>query len=529
MAAAMNPFQLLEINIISAQDLQLHSKKMRSFATAWVHTNRKLTTVTDTQGGNNPTWNDKFVFRIDEEFLRRDTSAVMIEIYSVGWWKNTLIGTVRVLIGNLFPPQSAAKRHQAQRGMRFVALQVRRPSGRPQGILNIGITVLDPSKRSMPLYNHLAASSAASAVGFRDLMEENGTGGWNQKAGSFLPPPVEPVLRRSKSERSDWFPNDNDGSIISILTKEDMFGKLDSTPWQGKKKGKSSSVINGSELRDNIKETGPKKKSSSVINVPILFSRKETRTDPKPGQNQPEDPPKEKEKPPHAIKSTKSSPKPVPGKAVAKYSHHGPKGSSVVNGNNGAPRKANSIWSDSEVGPSPSEVAAVMASRQRRYPLDDDKSSMMDGWSMDESEEGLRSKMERWRTELPPLYDRSFTESSCRDAAGMFSCFGNVCGLECQIVCGKPPEETKPTRNERNQYQSPFRNGGQSAGRYESPYGNAGRYESPQGNAGRYKSPRRGGNGGRYRSPQGKQGRSGERYRSSPDNVGRTANRFRSP
>ncbi|KAL6548269.1 hypothetical protein OROGR_008690 [Orobanche gracilis] len=87
------------------------------------------------------------------------------------------------------------------------------------------------------------------------------------------------------------------------------------------------------------------------------------------------------------------------GKPIPKY-HNG----YVI----GAPvKKGNSMWSDSEVGPSPSEVAAVMA--ERRYPLD--------GWSVDESVEGLRSKLERWRMELPPVYDRGLSSSSYKSSS----------------------------------------------------------------------------------------------------------------
>ncbi|KAL0287216.1 UNVERIFIED_CONTAM: hypothetical protein Sangu_2701300 [Sesamum angustifolium] len=101
--APAKTFQLLEINIISAQDLEPVSKKMKTYATAWLHPNRKLSSCVDAEGNNSPTWNDKFVFKVEEEFLRRDTSAVMIEIYAKQWLRDTLVGTVRVLVGNLIP------------------------------------------------------------------------------------------------------------------------------------------------------------------------------------------------------------------------------------------------------------------------------------------------------------------------------------------------------------------------------------------------------------------------------------------
>lgn len=119
----LKPFQLLEVNIISAQDLEPISKKMKTYASAWVHPTRKLTTGVDNEGGNNPTWNDKFVFRVDEEFLQQDTSAVQIDIFSAHWFRDSLLGSVRILVGNLIPPPTRLQ-HQHHIGMRFVALQV---------------------------------------------------------------------------------------------------------------------------------------------------------------------------------------------------------------------------------------------------------------------------------------------------------------------------------------------------------------------------------------------------------------------
>lgn len=113
------PYQLLEVNLISAQDLEPVSKKMKTYCKSWVNPNRKLTSCVDTEGNNNPTWNDKFVFRVTDEFLRADNSAVMIEIYSPQWFRDVIVGSVRVLVGNLFPPSLSNSA-----GMRFIALQV---------------------------------------------------------------------------------------------------------------------------------------------------------------------------------------------------------------------------------------------------------------------------------------------------------------------------------------------------------------------------------------------------------------------
>ncbi|KAF8401986.1 hypothetical protein HHK36_012937 [Tetracentron sinense] len=327
------PFQLLEINIISAQDLSPVSRAMSTYAVAWVHPERKLSTRVDPHGHANPTWNDKFVFRVDEDFLRSDTSAVMINIYAVRFFRDVRVGTVRVLIGNLIPPSTRPRNPHP--GMRFVALQVRRPSGRPQGILNLGVTLLDSSMRSMPLYTQLSSS----AVGYRDLMGEESNDPHHHHHHH--------LLRRSKSEHRE--------SINDEVSK------------------KPGSILSGSELG----------------RLPI----------------------------PKFVGTT------------------------------------GSVWSESELGPAPSVVAAAVA--EEYFPDDEMGSSILEDWSMNNSVEGLKSKLERWRTELPPIFDRggefgSFPshvghvrrhtdgdgDGGGGGGGGLFSCFANACGCECSIICG---------------------------------------------------------------------------------------------
>lgn len=318
------PFHLLEINLISAQDLSPVSRSMRTYAVAWVHPDRKLTTRVDQHGHANPTWNDKFVFRVDEEFLNSDTCAVMIEIYAMAWLRDVRVGIVRVLINNLLPPTSA----RAQ--MRFLALQVRRPSGRPQGILNMGVALLDSTMRSMPLYTQLNTS----ALGYKDLMGEKQQNNNHNNYQEYeeeeeKTPKIQ--LKRSQSERTE-------------LIHEDF-------------PPKTGSMCNGSDMWPPVKANG-------------------------------------------------------------------------------------SVCSD--VGPSPSVVAAAVA--KGLYPADDAASSILEDWTAD-SVEGLRSKIERWRTELPPIYDRDYhkytpkTRHSRRHTdggggGGLFSCFGNAYGCEFSITCG---------------------------------------------------------------------------------------------
>ncbi|KAI3857912.1 hypothetical protein MKW92_002355 [Papaver armeniacum] len=342
------PFQLLEINLISAQDLARVGKGMKTYAVAWVHPERKLSTRVDSHGHTDPTWNDKFVFRVDDAFLQSDTSAVMIEIYSVRMFRDVCVGIVRVLVGNLIPPSA---RNQNNSGMRFVALQVRRPSGRPQGILNMGVALLDGSMRSMPLYTQLSSS----AVGYRDLMGEESHSPnhhihqKDHKKGFYIRRSVSE--RRSEATFADLFPQKNRESTVHSESGEPPFAEVTTT---------------------------------------------------------------------------------------------------------------GSVWSMSDVGPAPSVVAAAMAEEQL-YPVAEgagsNNNNVLDEWEAEASVEGLKSKLDRWRTELPPIYDRNAgpynrTVKHRRrhtDGGKLLSCFGDMYGFECSISCGLKPKGKGKGKNGRNE------------------------------------------------------------------------------
>ncbi|KAK3414804.1 hypothetical protein EUGRSUZ_H00123 [Eucalyptus grandis] len=438
----LNPFQLLEVNIISAQDLRSVSRSMRSYAVVWVHPDRKLSTRVDTRGRRNPTWNDKFVFRVDEEFLRCDTSAVMIEIYAVHWFRDVLVGTIRLLVSNLLPPPSRPFRHQRHIGMRFVALQVRRPSGRPQGILNVGVALLDSSMRSMPLYTQLSAS----AVGFQDLLQrQEYVSEHNTQIQN--PPPQHQKQKQQQQMQMSTF----------VEKPELRRTKSDTSSMQGPRQARTlnrkvsfrekpnsiinASMVNGSALGHSIFK-GKSSKASSVANGSAVGVKgtKPERKD--------------------AKSSVSGGSQKAGGKSIAKK--HGLEF--------GDPRKPGELYiTESELGPSPSELAAVAAKERMYKVVDDTENSGVGGWSLNESVEGLQSKLERWRMELPTIYDRSDFASygpstkgsggggggggggsrharrhtEGESGKGLFSCFSNICGCQCSIVCGGDASSSK--------------------------------------------------------------------------------------
>ncbi|KAL8052258.1 hypothetical protein ABFS82_06G198200 [Erythranthe guttata] len=141
--ALQSPFKLLEINIISAQDLPPVSKMLRTFAVAYIHPDHKLTTRIDHAGHTNPTWNYKVSFHVDEKFLKQESSFITIEIYNLAWLRDLPIGTTRLLVSSLSPPL------RKNPGFRRVSLQICRPSGHLQGTLNLGVQLVDNTAPSL--------------------------------------------------------------------------------------------------------------------------------------------------------------------------------------------------------------------------------------------------------------------------------------------------------------------------------------------------------------------------------------------
>ncbi|CAA7025118.1 unnamed protein product [Microthlaspi erraticum] len=550
-------FQLLELNIISAQDLAPVSRKMKTYAVAWVHSERKLTTRVDYSGAANPTWNDKFVFRVSEDFLYADTSAVVVEIYALHWFRDVHVGTVRVLISNLIPPNrrpgirsNEEYRRTPPPGMRFVALQVRRPSGRPQGILNIGVGILDGSMRSMPLYTNMDSS----AVGYRDLLGEDDPHLQNLHLNSFKGSSKNPqspaskqfqsvvsrppMLRRTRSDTSSMVVSD-------LLSRAERSRLANRKPVSAVASSVSDTVPTTSghhttttDSEETDYEPDPPYKTPHIPgqrydsyeldfvdqsdNHHVMRPRSE-RYDESPFRSYEHSrktsrrstPMIEKPRPPREYdrSSSRASPylprhgtpfrsnivasTPMRSNMVASSPIRSTGvrstplrsnivGSAPIRSNYmatpmkspmqfGTPMRSNlagrPILTESELGPSPSEVANKMA--KERSQANDTESSILSEWSLDDDSniEGLRSKLERWRTELPPLYDLGSSHQSSdvgsaivpasanggggkssrrktpavkkkhnrrhtEGGNGLFSCFSNICGVECTFVCG---------------------------------------------------------------------------------------------
>ncbi|XP_010055064.2 uncharacterized protein LOC104443389 [Eucalyptus grandis] len=156
---------ILELHLISAQNLKPPPANMRrteTYSLVWVDPSTKLRTRLDRVGSDNPTWNDKFFFRVGPDFLSSHTSAVTVEIYAVGYIRDYLVGSVRLLLSTVLSWPDFVGNSKLPY---FTAVGIRRPSGKIHGVLNIGIMLANGSD--------FTALKGASAIGYRDLMGQS--------------------------------------------------------------------------------------------------------------------------------------------------------------------------------------------------------------------------------------------------------------------------------------------------------------------------------------------------------------------
>ncbi|GAB2224317.1 hypothetical protein Droror1_Dr00005070 [Drosera rotundifolia] len=157
-----------------------------------------------------------------------DTASAFIEIYARAWCRDLLVGSVNILVASLVPNHKPT-------ATRFVALQIRRPSGRPKGILNVGVSVHDGKLKSMQIFSDVTAASSTTLSGITNSNSNSKSNHHNERTG------VGSQLRRIKSERS-WCeledPKSKSGSVINKGTKSSICN--------------GSGNVNGSDLCSDV-------------------------------------------------------------------------------------------------------------------------------------------------------------------------------------------------------------------------------------------------------------------------------------
>lgn len=130
----------IEVMIISAQDLKnvKHVTKMRTYAVVYVQKDHVTKTQVDEHGGTNPTWNEVVTVRFKEGLPESDVMAALnVDIYSHGHVREKPVGSARVLLCDVLKGGDASE--ALDNPIQCITVQVWRPSGRPQGLLNLWV------------------------------------------------------------------------------------------------------------------------------------------------------------------------------------------------------------------------------------------------------------------------------------------------------------------------------------------------------------------------------------------------------
>lgn len=143
----MAPRYEVDLTLSSAKDLKnvnWRHGSLQPYAVVWVDPKDKSSTKLDKDGDTSPKWNEKLVISLPDPI---DESILFIDIVHFGPSDDTkpLIGSTRLQLRDVVDDVGLGER--ARR-----TLQLKRPSGRPQGKVEVEVTVREPRYRAQDGY-----------------------------------------------------------------------------------------------------------------------------------------------------------------------------------------------------------------------------------------------------------------------------------------------------------------------------------------------------------------------------------------
>lgn len=131
-------YRTLEINVVSAKDLNDVNiiTKMDVYAVVSIYGDHrsKQKTPVDREGGKNPTWNFPMKFNVDVSAADQNRLTLLIQLRCERTLGDKVIGEVLVPVKELLDTGTTAS---SGNSLQFVSYQVRKPSGKPKGVLNL--------------------------------------------------------------------------------------------------------------------------------------------------------------------------------------------------------------------------------------------------------------------------------------------------------------------------------------------------------------------------------------------------------
>ncbi|MCE3051795.1 hypothetical protein HAX54_050814 [Datura stramonium] len=141
----------IEVLIYSAEDLKnvKHLTKMRTYAEVYVERDVHVakTKVAEHHGrgdddGTNPIWNQVVKVKFHKELPENDImTALNVDIYAHGHIREKPVGSARVLLSDVLKGRGGETSTEPLENnpIQFLTVLVWRPSGRPQGLLNLWV------------------------------------------------------------------------------------------------------------------------------------------------------------------------------------------------------------------------------------------------------------------------------------------------------------------------------------------------------------------------------------------------------
>ncbi|KAK4436283.1 hypothetical protein Salat_0792000 [Sesamum alatum] len=135
----------LEVTVISAGDLKnvnWRHGKLKPYAVVWLDPSKQASTVADEEGDASPYWNDKLLIPFNSPI---DDSTLYVEVVHANATEGTkpLIGSAKLALHDIV--ENVGLGNVAER-----KLDLKRPSGRPQGKLQIKVIVHEPRHYATP-------------------------------------------------------------------------------------------------------------------------------------------------------------------------------------------------------------------------------------------------------------------------------------------------------------------------------------------------------------------------------------------
>lgn len=154
----------IEVLIYSAENLKnvKHLTKMRTYAEVYVEKDVHVAKTKvaehhdDGDDGTNPIWNQVVKVKFHEKLPGNDIMAALnVDIYAHGHLREKPVGSARVLLSDVLKDTSSASEMLENNPIQFMTVLVWRPSGRPQGRLNLWVP---PTGRFLVPLNSLSFS-----------------------------------------------------------------------------------------------------------------------------------------------------------------------------------------------------------------------------------------------------------------------------------------------------------------------------------------------------------------------------------